>query len=129
MGASSFSEPIKVRARAVSSPTVSGGKASRTPAETRALDLALAWTGLASRVNARTINGVREALPPETVGDETARARTLIGSEKELAPIVYIDDPLMKQTVASVRGNGANGVNFFLYKSNWAELVEPALAG
>jgi len=98
-----------------------------TPAETHAMGLVLAWTGLSGIVKAGTINDVRNALPPEAVGHETAQARELIGPEKELAPIIYIDDPLMKKTAEAVRANGANGVNFFVYKDNWADLVRAAV--
>jgi hypothetical protein len=54
-------------------------------------------------------------------------ARAQIGPQKELAPIIYIDDPLMAQTADLVRKNGANGVNFFVYKDNWADLTRPGI--
>ena len=86
----------------------------------------LAWTGLDAVIPEGTFEGIREALPPEAVGHETALARALIGEEKELAPIIYIDDPLIARTAAQVRANGANGVNFFVFREGWEELVRPA---
>lgn len=98
-----------------------------SPLEKQAMELALSWTGLAQAVAARTIKEIRTALPPAAVGHQTAMARALIGPEKTLAPIIYIDDPLMAETAESVRKNGANGVNFFVYKDNWAELTRPGI--
>ena len=71
---------------------------------------------------------MKAALPPESVGRETRRARLLLGEDKELAPIIYIDDPLMAETARQVRENGADGVNFFVFKETWATMVRPALA-
>ncbi len=97
------------------------------PAEKQAMGLILAWTGLAEIVSARTIKDVRAALPPEAVGHQTAMARALIGRGKELAPIIYINDPLMEQTADGVRRNGADGVNFFVFQKEWADLVRPGI--
>ena len=99
-----------------------------TPAEAEAMSLVLSWTGLAAAVPDRTIERVRAALPPEAVGHQTALARALIGPERELAPIIYIDDPDIRETVDLVRANGADGVNYFVYTENWAELVRPAMS-
>jgi len=96
------------------------------PAEMQAMDLILRWTGLDKAVTARRIKHVRAALPPEAAGHQTRMARALIG-DKELAPIIYIDDPLMGQTADLVRQNGADGVNFFVYKEAWAEMVRDAI--
>ena len=74
-----------------------------------------------------TIAAVEKALPPEAVGRETKRAHGLIGG-KELAPIIYIEDPEMATTAQLVRDAGADGVNFFVYKDNWADMVRPAFA-
>ena len=97
-----------------------------SPVETQAMALILAWAGLSGTVKDLTVMGLRDGLPPEAVGHETAQARGLIGTNRELAPIIYIDDPLMKQTASLVRRNGADGVNFFVYKDNWPDLVRPA---
>ncbi len=100
-----------------------------TPAEAAAMELILSWTGLAGLVPTRSIEHIRTAVPPETVGHQTAMARAMIPVEKELAPIIYIDDPLMGQTADLVRENGANGINFFVYKDEWARMTAPALQG
>jgi hypothetical protein len=100
---------------------------AESPVEAQAMTLILSWAGLAAAVPARTIKDIRAALPPAAVGHETAMARAQIGPRKELAPIIYIDDPLMAQTADLVRKNGANGVNFFVYKDNWADLTRPGI--
>jgi len=98
-----------------------------SPVEARAMETILGWNGLASIVPARTIEDVRAALPPEAVGQQTALARAQLGADKELVPIIYIDDPLMKQTAEGVRQNGANGVNFFVFKENWRDMTAPGI--
>ncbi len=98
-----------------------------TPDEQAVMRMILAWTGFADLQVEHTIAAVEKALPPEAVGRETERARDLIGG-KELAPIIYIDDPEMATTAQSVRDAGADGVNFFVYKENWADMVRPAFA-
>lgn len=100
-----------------------------TPEESEAMALVLSWTGLDQIVRDRTIDGVRAALPPESVAQQTAFARALIGPTKELAPIIYIEDPEIRKTVAGVREAGADGVNFFVFMAKWAELVAPAMSG
>ena len=98
-----------------------------SPDEAKAMDLILSWMGLETAVPNRTIKENQAALPPEAVGHQTGLARSLLQPDKELAPIIYIDDPLMKQTAELVRNNGADGVNFFVYKDNWRELVKPGI--
>lgn len=98
-----------------------------TPEEKAVMNMILAYAGFADLPVEHTIAAVEKALPPEAVGRETQRARDLIGS-KELAPIIYIDDPEMAKTAQSVRDAGADGVNFFVYKDNWANMVRPAFA-
>lgn len=98
------------------------------PGETAAVELVLRWAGLAQTVQARTVAALRQAVPPEAVGHQTALARALIGPDKRLAPIIYIDDPEMARTAALVRQAGADGLNFFVYKSDWARMVRPAFA-
>lgn len=98
------------------------------PEEQPAMELILSWTGLAGVVSDRTIKAVQAALPPEAVGHETAMARELLGGEKDLSPIIYVDDPLMGKTVDLVRRGGGSGVNFFKFEDNWLDLVRPAMA-
>jgi len=98
-----------------------------TPEEKAVMDMILAYAGFADLPGEHTIAAVEKALPPEAVGRETQRARDLIGG-KELAPIIYIDDPEMATTAQLVRDAGADGVNFFVYKDNWADMVRPAFA-
>ncbi len=101
---------------------------SGTPQESQAMDLILSWAGLQDAIPSRSIEHIRTAVPPEAVGHQTAMARAQIG-DKELAPIIYIDDPLMDQTADLVRDNGADCVNFFVYKENWAEMVGAVASG
>lgn len=98
-----------------------------TPLEASVMTLVLSWLNLEHVVTARTIQEIRAELPPEAVGNETKMARATIGPDKELAPIIYIDDPLMAKTADLTRKNGANGVNFFVYKDAWADMVRPAI--
>jgi hypothetical protein len=98
---------------------------SGTPEEGAVMSLVLHFTGLTDVAPERTIAALREDLPPEAVGHQTRLARSLIG-DKTLAPIIYIDDPQMARTAKEVKDNGANGVNFFVYKDAWQEMVKPA---
>ncbi|HQN00744.1 MAG TPA: hypothetical protein PLL36_06695, partial [Candidatus Hydrogenedentes bacterium] len=88
----------------------------------------LAWAGFAGLNIEPRVDAVKTSLPPEAVGQETQRARNLIGADKELAPIIYIDDPLMADTARLVREGGADGINFFVFKEDWATLVGPAVS-
>ena len=53
-------------------------------------------------------------------------ARAQIG-DRELAPIIYIDDPRMVESADAVRRNGADGLNFFVFKDAWKKMVRPAM--
>lgn len=97
------------------------------PEEDAAMSLILSWTGLSGVVPSRSIEEIRTAVPPEAVARQTAMARATLPADKELAPIIYIDDPEMAKTARLVQENGANGLNFFVFKDNWKELVRDAL--
>ncbi len=97
-----------------------------TPAEKEIMTAVLAWAGFADLKIEPRVEAVKRALPPEVVGRETARARALLGEDKELAPIIYIDDPLMSDTARLVRESGADGISFFVFKEGWASMVRPA---
>ncbi len=99
-----------------------------TPYEAEVMTSMLAWAGFAGLNIEPRVDAVKTALPPEAVGRETQRARELIGADKELAPIIYIDDPLMADTTRLVREGGADGINFFVFKEDWATLVRPAFS-
>lgn len=96
------------------------------PEEEAAMGLILGLTGLGRAVTSRRVRHIQNAVPPEAVGHETAMARAQLPADKELAPIIYIDDPQMGETADQVFGNGADGVAFFLFKENWKELTSPA---
>ena len=98
-----------------------------TPQEAEAVGLVLTLTGLADVVPDRTIKDVRAGLPPKAVGHETRLARLLAGPKRKLAPIIYIDDPRMAESAEEVRKNGADGLNFFVYKDEWRRMVEPGI--
>lgn len=98
------------------------------PDENAAMSLILSWTGLADVVSSRSIEEIRTAVPPEAVGHQTAMARAILPAEKELAPIIYIDDPEMAKTARLVQENGANGLNFFVFKDNWKKLTQQGLS-
>jgi hypothetical protein len=86
-----------------------------SPSEEALMELVLAFAGLADVVPSRRISHIRSAVPPEAVGRETARARALLPLDKELAPIVYMDDPEIEETAREVLANGADGLGFFLF--------------
>ncbi|NLN92046.1 MAG: hypothetical protein GX130_01885 [Candidatus Hydrogenedens sp.] len=95
--------------------------------EIAVMEAVLSLAGFADLMDSPTVAEVQKALPPAAVARETSRARALIGEDRELAPIIYIDDPLMAETAAGVRAAGADGVNFFVYKEQWKEMTAPAL--
>lgn len=97
-----------------------------TEGEGAVMEAVMALAGFADLVDNPTVASVQKALPPTAVARETGRARALIGDDKELAPIIYIDDPLMAETAAGVRAAGTDGVNFFVYKDAWKEMTAPA---
>ncbi len=97
-----------------------------TPMEAPVMTMLLSWLGLAESVPAREIAHIQNAVPPEAVAHEVAMARAQLPADKELAPIIYIDDPEMDRTADLVRAHGADGVNFFVYKDAWADMVKPA---
>ncbi len=98
---------------------------SGAPEEEEALGLFLSLVGMTQCVTARKVGHLQTAVPPQGVGHETAMARALVPG-KELAPIVYIDDPQMGETADGVRCANADGIAFFLYKENWKALTGPA---
>jgi len=101
----------------------------RPEAEAAAAELVLRLTGLAEVVPERSVKEILAGQPPEAVGREVAVARSLLGKDKELAPILYIDDPEMARTARLTREAGADGINFFAFQDKWRELVAPAFPG
>jgi hypothetical protein len=61
--------------------------------------------------------------PPKTVGDETCRARSLIGPDTPLVPILYLDDPEIETSIQAARDGGADGVSFFVYGQDRQPMV------
>lgn len=97
-----------------------------TPEEETVMNAILSWAGFAGLNIAPRVEDIKKELPPDVVGRETSQARMLLGQNKELAPIIYIDDPLMANTARGVKENGADGLNFFVFKKDWASMVRPA---
>ena len=62
-------------------------------------------------------------LPPHSVGEETRRARSLIGADAPLVPIRYLDDPEIEASIQAAIDGGADGVSFFVYKEEWRESI------
>ncbi len=102
---------------------------SGAPEEEAVMGACLNLLGLDKAIASRRVRHIQAAVPPQAVGHETAMARALLPEDRELAPIVYIDDPLMGETADEVRRAGANGIAFFLYKENWKALTGPAFTG
>ena len=99
------------------------------PDEAAAMELCLRLLGLEYAVQSRELAAIQKAVPPGAVGHETAMARAVLGENETLIPIIYIDDPKMEETAEAVRAAGADGVNFFVYKDEWARMVRPAFSG
>lgn len=96
------------------------------PEEAAVVNAVLSWAGFAGLDIVPRVETIKKELPPETVGLETGCARALLGKDKELAPIIYIDDPMMKDTARLAKENGADGINFFVFKKDWASMTRPA---
>jgi hypothetical protein len=62
-------------------------------------------------------------LPPHSVGEETRRARSLIGTDTPLVPILYLDDPEIEASIQAAQDGGADGVSCFVYKEEWRESI------
>lgn len=65
-------------------------------------------------------------LPPEIVGTEVARTRTLLGPDKDLVPILYLDDECIEASMRAALENDADGLSFFVYKPEWQEKIRRA---
>lgn len=59
-----------------------------------------------------------KGLPSQTVGEETRRARSLIGDAVPLVPIIHLDDPEIEASIQAARDGGADGVSFFVYQED-----------
>lgn len=103
-------------------------KITGSPEEEAVVKAILSWAGFSDFSITPTVEAIRSELPPEVVGLETARARALLRDDKELAPILYIDDPKMADTVASVKEKGVDGINFFVFKKDWAAMTAAAFS-
>ena len=69
---------------------------------------------------------VGRGLPPESVGTEVARARTLLGPDKDLVPILYLDDDRIEASMRTALENGADGLSFFVYNPELQEKIRRA---
>lgn len=99
-----------------------------TSMESLVTSIMLSWTRMTGPVTERTIAGLRSGgISPEAAARESILARSLIGRNKELAPIINMDDPLLGETAMLMFANGANGMNFFRFRDNWEKLVAPVL--
>jgi hypothetical protein len=83
----------------------------------------LALVGLPGEEFGRTDDLLTCGVSAEAVRIETARARALVGSGKSLAPIIWWDDPAIRETMAAVRRGGADGVSIFLFTERLKELL------
>jgi len=60
------------------------------------------------------------------VGTEVARARTLLGPDKDLVPILYLGDDRIEASMRAALDNGADGLSFFVYKPELQGKIERA---
>lgn len=70
---------------------------------------------------------IASELPPEVICVETKRARAYLGTDKELVPIISLQDEYLKGSVEAVRSGGANGVSFFAFRNGTENYVRLGL--
>ena len=63
--------------------------------------------------------------PPEAIGYETALARHSIG-DRELCPIILLDDDRLAESVAAAKRGGADDVGFFAYAPEHLHFLDNA---
>lgn len=83
--------------------------------------IVLSFVGYETLLEEHSLDTLAQAMPPLSVGRETASARALLGSEKRLAPIIWLNDDEIERCTNAVRQAGADGVNFFTYRYGAAE--------
>lgn len=66
------------------------------------------------------VSVMQKGLEPAVLKRETQRAR-MMAADREIIPIIELDDPKLEQAAEQVAAGGADGINFFLYDE---ELVE-----
>ena len=66
-------------------------------------------------------NTIDQGLPVSSIQTETEKARSLIGRDRQLVPIVLIDDDRLDESKQAVCQGGADGINYFLYNERYLE--------
>ena len=90
--------------------------------------LVLRFAGYEALLEEHSPGTLAGALPPSVVAGETARARARIGPERNLVPIIWLDDADIERSALAVREAGADGVSFFSYRDGSEVLLERAVA-
>lgn len=89
----------------------------------------LSLAGYEALITEHSPDTLAQAMPPLAVARETASARALLGSEKRLAPIIWLNDDEIERCTRAVRDAGADGVNFYTYRDSGAQtFLERAVA-
>jgi len=99
-----------------------------TSMESVVTSIMLSWTRMTGPVTERTIAGLRaNGISPEAAAREVILARSLIGKNKELIPIVVLEDPLLQETANLMFSNTATGMCFQAHRENWEALLEKVM--
>lgn len=96
-----------------------------TSIESIVTSIMLSWTRMTGPVTDRTISALRaNGISPEAAAREVILARSLVGKNRDIFPVLYMEDPLLPETVRLMFSNTANGMNFYSYKDNWEKHME-----
>jgi len=84
--------------------------------ESSACTTALALYGIDPGEVRATLGALRQPYPPAAIGWETQRARSRLGPQVHLAPIIWLQDSDIAQTVRNVQLAGAEGFSLFAFQ-------------
>ena len=88
----------------------------------------LGFLGFEKLLGDHSLETLAEEFPPPAVGRETASARALLGNDKKLAPIIWLNDDEIERSARAAKQAGADGVNFFSYRDGSEFYLERAVA-
>ena len=81
----------------------------------RAISLISSITGI-EMTGIASPDDILNGLSPQSIGNETQKARATISGSGQLVPIIQLDDERLTESIAEAEKAGADGINFFLYQ-------------
>ncbi len=81
-----------------------------------------AFLGLAEE--GRSIEEIDEGVTPQSVDLELKRTAEMLSGGPRLVPILYLADEQVETSMKTADQIGLDGVNFFVFKDEWKEIVE-----